>query len=306
MRWRVRSILTACFLFLFVGTLVAQEDARSEQLPAARDGFPIHITYYPVGEDQNPMNAPVVVLLHDAEGSRLQWDKASGPRGQDPFPVALQKKGYAVITVDLRKHGESVVPSEMKIVVPQDYPKMVLGDLVAVKRFIYEQHQDRRLNMRKMGIVAVGMSAPIAAAFAEVDWRQTPYDDAPIAAQRTPRGQDVRLLAFLSPRASSGTVHAAKSLSYLKNPRMEISLLVIVGDDDADGKSDANRVHQIFASNKRNEERVAFLTPPLKDSGLALMTKPMRFAYQPLQTFLDNHLQNLNSPWQDRRSRLER
>ncbi|QDT35375.1 alpha/beta hydrolase family protein [Thalassoglobus polymorphus] len=296
-------------VFILPCSAIAQEDSQDLVVQAAGDRFPIHITYFPALESAvsgGLSNAPVVVLLHGEKESRLIWNKGSSPRGVNPFPVELQKRGYAVITVDLRKHGESIVEGQKDDVRPDDYGKMILGDMKGVKDFIQEEHQKRKLNMRKMGIVASGFSAPIAAAFAEFDWRQVPYDDAPIPAQRTPRGQDVRVLILVSPDAGAGRARTSKSVGYLKSPKMGVSLQVVVGEEDKTSYRAARSIYQNFTTIKDNDQRAEFVTPKVKDAGIALLRLPVGAAYLPMLKFLDEQLKKRDDPWADRRSRLER
>ncbi len=302
------NALLIAFVCINLNNSLKAEEPLKETILAEGDSFPIHISYYPAIEEASPagvMNAPVVVMLHDMDESRLKWDKSSGPRTGLPFPAELQKRGYAVITVDFRKHGESVIEGMEEPVKPTDYNKMVLGDLAAVKKFLYEEHMKKKLNMAKLGIVAVGMAAPLASAFAEVDWKLAPYDDAPLAAQRTPRGQDTKVLVFLSPVASAGKMHANRSMNYLRT--LPIALLQIAGEEDISRKKDADKIHQVAIANPINKDRVMLITPKVKLQGLTLMSfDDPRLAYIPALKFLDDHLKALEIPWQDRRSRLQR
>ncbi|SFI86575.1 alpha/beta hydrolase [Planctomicrobium piriforme] len=289
----------------------AQTEGRHEVLRAA-DGYPIHVTYYPFKESKEnagatAQNAPVVILLHGAGENRLLWDKSSGPRDQDPFPILLQKRGYAVVSVDLRKHGESVVNNGDDPLHPNDYQAMVGGDLVAVKDFLFVEHQAQRLNVQKLGIVAVGLSAPIAASFAEYDWSREPYDDAPVAENRTPRGQDVKALILISPDGTAGRIKAATALKQLKAMTPNIALEVIVGAQDSADKRQAETVYQAYAPSARaakENTKTEYLTPDLKDRGMALLRQGTVYAYA--FKFLETNLKGLNIPWQDRRSLLER
>lgn len=306
-------ILVAC---IFGGLAVSQpllaQDAGTSSdmvLDAEGDGFPIHITYFPAKPEAvsgGLENAPVVILLHGEQESRLLWNKGSAVRGGNPFPVALQLAGYAVVSVDLRKHGESVIEGEKMDVRPDDYGKMVLGDMRAVKEFLKKEHQKQNLNMRKTGIVASGMSAPVALAFAEFDWRQRPYDDAPLPAQRTPRGQDIQTIILLSPEKNVGRVQSTKPISFLRNPLFNIAFQVVVGAEDTKGFKDAKTMYDSFASFKDNKDRCEFVTPPLKDQGIALLQRPPVAAFLPMLKFLDTHLKTRDFEWRDRRSALER
>lgn len=301
--------ITVLFLSTFSSGIYAQEEANDEVLASAGDRFPIYVTYYPALADAvsgGLENAPVVVLLHGEKESRLVWNKGSAPRGTNPFPAELQKRGYAVVTVDLRKHGESVGMDKDTTARTDDYPKMVLGDMKAVKDFIQEEHQKQRLNMRKMGIVGSGFSAAVAAEFAEYDWRQEPYDDHALRAKRTPRGQDVQALILISPASGAGRLRTSRAIGFLKNPALNVALQIIVGEEDASNYRTARTLYQNFTSIKGNEERAEIIAPKLKDTGIALLRHPTPIAYIPMLKFLDDNLKSRNFPWQDRRSKLVR
>jgi pimeloyl-ACP methyl ester carboxylesterase len=307
--------LSSCavlFLALCSSAAPAQENSRHEILRSP-DGFQIHITYYPFKDDKDgagkaAVNAPVVILLTGSGENRLMWDKSSAPRDQDPFPVLLQKRGYAVISVDLRKQGESVINGSDNALQVNDYTAMVAGDMAAVRNFIFDEHQAQRLNMQKLGIVAVGTSVPIAAAFAEFDWRQPPYDDAPLPINRTPRGQTVKALVFISPETSAGRVKAATAMKVLRQLAPDLALQVIVGAQDSANRRQAESVFQAFVPPSRTDKssggNTDLLTPDLKDRGVSLIRQPI--VYANVFKFLESHLRELNIPWRDRRSALER
>jgi hypothetical protein len=113
------------------------------------------------------------------------------------------------VTVDLRKHGESKTADEQDSTLrPNDYAAM-RGDLQAVKNFLLAEHQEKKLNISKLGIIAADDMCPVAATFTQDDWLIPPYDDAPVTdpAARTPRGQDVRALVLLSPSQTAGSMN---------------------------------------------------------------------------------------------------
>ncbi|MCA9010977.1 MAG: hypothetical protein KDB01_14595 [Planctomycetaceae bacterium] len=287
----------------------------------AGDGFPLQMTYYPALESANPMgleNAPVVILLHGEKGRRLDWDKGSAIGGRETVPQLLQEKGgYAVITVDLRKHGDSVLPNKSDDTVqPNDYLAMVAADLGAMKKYIYEEHQKKNLNMNRLGIVGIDITAPIALAFAEVDWRMVPYDDAALAMDRTPRGQDVRALVLISPQLTAGRVNAAKSLNFLRNPAMGIAFLLIAGEQDTKSAKNAQTLYRsasavvrpkpVLDDPEAKSEAVQLVTVDAKEAGIPLLVRTPGATLAPMLKFLDDHVKAAPSEWRDRRSRLER
>lgn len=304
-----RCVLTLTVLWcgVVVKPVLAEPTMRVENV-AAPDKFPIRISYYPALAEKNPngvSEAGVVILLHGDKGSRINWDKGSAPSGQMTFPAVLQESGYAAVTVDLRKHGQSVMEGKEEPINNDDYAKMAAGDLKAVKDFIQTEHQAKNLNMGKMAIIGAGFSAPVAAAFAQFDWEQPPFDDSPIPASRTPRGQDVKAIVMLSPDSTAGRLSSNKSLVYLT--KQKIAILIMVGKEDGLDKGAAkNSFKAAGGGNKKNEERVYLLEPDVKDRGTNLFGKYPQFIESPVLKFLELHIKNIDVPWVDRRSRLER
>jgi len=309
---RLIMICGVCLTMLLCATeSPAQNEGRREVLRAP-DGYPIHITYYPFRESkENPsltaLTAPVILLLHGAGESRLLWDKNSAPRDQDPFPILLQKRGFVVITVDLRKHGDSIAsPGGDTAVSSNDYGAMVAGDLMAVKDFLFAENQAQRLNMQKIGIVAIGTSVPVAAAFTEFDWARPPHDDAPILANKTPRGQDVKTLVLISPETNAGRLRATGALKALKKMNPLIPLEVVVAGQDTAAKKQAQTIFDAYAPAAKAGEsnpRYEFLTPDTKETGMALFRQPTVYAF--VFKFLDTQLKPMDFPWRDRRSQLD-
>lgn len=273
-------------------------------------GWPIHFSYYPAletigGQKQDVKNAPVLLLIHGSDGNRLLWDKTSAPSDapDSPFAAVMQQRGFAVLAVDMRKHGESAPAGENKIVT-QDYELMV-ADLMAIKEFLFTEHQAQRLNMRKLAILAMDSMVPVAVTFAELDWKQLPYDDHPIPAQCTPRGQDVKAIIMISPETGSGRVQAANSLRFLSNPDLRISFLTIVGKKDSAG---ARKAQTIFRATRgtSGDDRVQLAELDTNEKSAHLFGNRKIAVEIPIIKFLDDNVAKLSIPWQDRRSRLDR
>jgi hypothetical protein len=280
---------------------------QTRVLKSEADGHPIHITYFPaVPKTGGTENAPVVILLHGKDGDRLVWEqKGAGATGKS-FAAVLQDQGYAVVTVDLRKHGESKVEGEQAMLRPNDYRGM-LGDLEAVKTFLLTEHQDKKLNMNKTAIVAADDMAPIAVTYAQIDWLKKPYDDAPVTdpAARTPKGQDIRALVLLSPSQNAGALNILGPLRTLRDPRIGVAVLVAYGTQDTDDKGVSQRVYQNMAGIPQNKDRIEIKEFPVKFRGTDLTAKNI-FVEVPILQFLDKNLLQLQSEWRDRRSRVQR
>jgi len=273
-------------------------------LSSLRDSWPIHVTYYP---SRLKENAAVVVLLHNKGGSRLVWIRKGG------LAEALQNQGFAVVAVDLRKHGQSKLGgaadrkkkgSDSKLT-RFDYALMVSSDMEAVKRFIFSEHQKKRLNMRKLAVVGAGMSSPVAVVFAANDHAKKPHADAPTLAARTPKGQDVRALVLLSPQGSLPGMTINRPMKYLKG---RAAFLICVGNRKSRVPlSEATRVYNYLKPISDDpEKRVNWMNPfPVQLQGTDLLGKRIGVEGA-VAAFLKRFVGDLKDPWQDRRSRANR
>lgn len=304
-----------CVLSLVMGSpLHAQDLPNSENIVLSeRTNVPIHITYArPSGEANK--ETPVVILLHGERGNRLVW--------QQGFAQELTKRGFAVVLVDLRKHGESTgsaaatLParsvrtqgSDAAELGPNDYRMMVTQDLEAVKRFLLQEHQKEVLNMRKTAIVAADMSCPVAMNFARIDWFKKPYSDAPTLQASTPRGQDIRALVLLSPETNlPGLLPAGRVAADLRNPLFNIAVLIVSSSQDRLDRGEAKKLYQQLTTISENKERMVYYSVPGRFRGTALIQKQNLKVDAVVIGFLEKHLKSLSGPqdvWRNRKSRL--
>jgi pimeloyl-ACP methyl ester carboxylesterase len=293
-------------------TGAAATDKPESRVLTAEDGFNIHISYY---RSTGNKESPVVVLVHQQDDNRFIW------QAEDGLARKLQSNGYAVITVDLRFHGESkpagggavgnanqgVKKKDKKSgpdLKPGDYASMQL-DLEAVKDLIFKEHQDEKLNMNKLGIVGAGMGASVASYFAVFDWRKEPYDDAPDISGQTPRGQDVRALVLISPEEKFNGLVLSKAVTQLKNPDWGIAFLICSGSDSHD-KAQADKIYQMAIQPEAvNKKRMYQQTYKAKLKGTALLGQKQGLE-ENILTFFDEYLKKADSSWVDRRSKRDR
>ncbi|MCH7989225.1 MAG: hypothetical protein IID46_08755 [Planctomycetes bacterium] len=302
--------LLAAYSHVSTGVLSAQGKGSSSADEEKRtirslDGWPIAFTYYKpksAGE-----NTPPVILLHKKNGNRLVWNK---------FAKRLQVQGYAVFAVDLRKHGESKLPavgsnkkkkkrsSRSIDLKKQDYERMVTRDLEGLKKFIVEEHQAKKLNVRKMAIIAAQESAPIAINFAARDWTKRPHDDSARLQDKTPRGQDVRALVLLSPNDKVPGISTGKSIGYLKSLR--IAVFIAYGAQDTLDNKQSEKMFKKFSGAKGNNERMELHKySRVKYRGTDMLRLGGRIKLQEqMLDFLNKHVKSLPDKWRDRRSRL--
>jgi len=106
----LRCALFACLVVLSAGVATpAQAWAQAKSGESSGKNEPVNVvlrtkdnlalkaTYY---QSSRGKDAPVVVLLHMADGNRMIW------QGRDSFAARLHNEGYAVLTLDLRGHGD--------------------------------------------------------------------------------------------------------------------------------------------------------------------------------------------------------
>lgn len=272
------------------------------------DGWTIPLTYFPSNKGKD---AGVVILLHDESENQLEWKK-------NTLASVLWDNGggYAIITCDLRKHGKAKLADDnknpgAKKLVRDDYQNMANaandGDLEAIQKFLFKEHQEGNLNMAKTAIVAVGMSAPVAINWAWGDWLKKPYDDAPTVAARTPRGQIVKAMVLISPETSVPGLSTAKPLTFFRKLPMNgfkpVSFLFCYSNK---GK-DARRVNSLMRSvETKGEDKFVFKRAYSTNTQGTDLLKSNKTMSAAINGFLKEYLEELDVPWADRRSRRDR
>ncbi|QDT62875.1 alpha/beta hydrolase [Calycomorphotria hydatis] len=311
----IRFTVAVCFAVTVLGFLssseaTAQEKAVKEVIERSvrtDDGWVLPVTYY---QSDAGKETPVVVLVHGEKGNRVMWKGLA---------KTLHDRGYAVVTFDFRKHGESSNDSSFpgannRRLTPRDYQLMVAEDLEKIKEFLLEEHQAEHLNIRKTGFVCTDLSCPLVNTFALADWLRLPYPDAPTLAQRTPRGQDVRAIVMLSPDEGAPGVAIGNRLRQLADPRFDIAFLIGVGETDRKDRGAASRTEKKLQawpgeSEKEGDDKRIFLLEykGVGQRGIELfqpqVMKRIRIDEQ-LVGFFDKYLKDLDSPWVSRKSRL--
>ncbi len=295
----VRLVMAASLAFwISTPSLFAQQKPAKpvveEKELLTKDDFKLKISYF---KSTAGMEAPVVVMLHGKRGTRLQWKAMA---------TDLQQKDFAVVTVDLRGHGESPLPKKGELR-KADYQAMVALDLEAVKEFLLEEHTKKNLNMNKLGIVACEFSASVAILYTELDWEKIPFDDSPTDIDKTPRGQDVQALALISPDANTPGLSTNKAIAAIRGLKRPI--VIAVGDKNAHDLSSANKIFdQLLIKKEKDREKE---DPPYlwkyeeNFSGMDLLTKNVNVRNH-ITAFLTKYVKEYKSDWKDRRSRLDR
>lgn len=308
----VRSSLRVMAVAILMLTLsplsfAQNESGKENRTLTTKDGWPIHITYYESGRGKE---SPVIILLPGVEGN----DKSMTRKVWDGAASALQKDGFAVVTVDLRKHGDSVPldgegqPDKKAVrLLPSDYALMATQDLEAVKDFLVGEHQKEKLNIRKLGVAAAGSSCLVASAFTAADWAKKPWPDAPTLAMRTPKGQDVRAVMMLSPKSTVKGLNATTLMRAVGDPAKGIAVHIYFNPSDRAEKSSADKLYRFLKLKEDPDEaRKSIEGPPDKQysaEGL-LQGRAREVMEKNIKEFFDKFVKQREDQWKTRTSRL--
>jgi pimeloyl-ACP methyl ester carboxylesterase len=307
-RFQWALLVFAAWLALSPATCWAQKSRRvapPEDLKlTTKDGVKLAVTYYPssLGKEAVP-----IVMLHDFKESRTIFN---GLAEALQSPASDEGDSRAVITVDLRGHGESTIQVsgdgrtrdlEASRLGVADFQAMWMVDLDAVRKFLVEKNDAGELNLNSLCLLGSGMGANVALYYAAYDWS---FPQLPTRKQ----GQDVKALILASPEWS---FRGLPLLRPLKQPdvRRELSFFIVYGDQDPRAKKDANTVYKNLVKyhpepprDKARELKDLFLFPlPTKLQGTTLLTTPEFRMLPALDEFIDARLTQRHFPWVSRK-----
>ena len=264
--WRcltTSGVLCAAFLTLLTCTAVAKEEPepppkpRNVNLPT-RDGVGLNAVYYEGTEGEKTV--PVVVI-HD-------WKEKEDGATYESLAEYLQSKGYAVILPDLRGHGSSTRQKNdarqsrtltSRNVKPEN---VVAGDLEAVRMFLLEENNAKKLNLAATTLIGVGKGAILAAYYAIYDWDPSVRGgNTRVSTQLRGGNQDVRALILVSPQTKISKQMKIDALS--RHPTVgtgEVSTLILVGQKQGNAANkepketrESKTAQNIYARLKQND-----------------------------------------------------
>jgi pimeloyl-ACP methyl ester carboxylesterase len=125
-----------------------------------QDRPPLNIAYFPARE---AFRAPVLMLVHESGPghSGKDFDEPIDELKGKSLAGYLQEQGYALLVVDLRGHGGN----ERRALAANEWQAMI-ADLQLAYTFLVDRHNRGELNLGKMGVIAVGDTANLVAAWA--------------------------------------------------------------------------------------------------------------------------------------------
>mgnify|MGYP002622231074 CR=1 FL=1 len=317
--WKLNDArsLVACLVAPFVlgigffgpcGTLLAEdrELAEPEEITLqTSDGLNLFVVYFP---GNNGRETVPVIVLHDL-----------GESGEDYYAlaVALQKQGHAVLVPDLRGHGKSTEIERSGRRATKIGPNLndrhlrsiVLSDMAAMRGFLLEKNNDKKLNIESLTIVGSGVGALIATSFTIVDWT---WED---LAQKK-QGKDVKALVLISPpRARGKRLNINSFLSFLNDLARDdtagdISLLLMVGQEDRRKFNEVSRIHKqltrYYPEPDENEsarsKKLFLFKPDTELQGEQLLNAPEFKGIRGIELFVKARVVSQDYKWRDRRS----
>jgi len=182
----------------------------------ANDGVMLTLVYFPAFPARLGLNAPAVLMVHEKERSSRDFEEPIAEIKGQGLAEHLQSLGYAVLAVDLRGHGSNV----RKALAPQDW-RMMIDDLQAAYQFLVDRHNRGKLNLAKLGVVALGEGANLAAA-----WANMPGG----AVSSEGRTSDLGAMVLVSP-LPDGEGFLLRNLMNSLAPR--IPILLMAGERDS-------------------------------------------------------------------------
>jgi Serine aminopeptidase, S33 len=235
------------------------------------DGTPLAATYFP---SKLGSSAPVVMLVHEMDRSRKDFEDAVLELKGRGLAEHLQGLGYAVFSIDLRGQGQN--PRGQRHDTQQ-----VIEDLQAGYFFLVDRHNRGDLNLAKFGVIALGDGANLVTAWAFQ----------PGAAVTTEgRPSDLSALVLISPKPEGfGYVlgHVLASLA----PRLPLFLLA--GERDNPSKDAVQSVRQIVQRTRLNKVEMF----PSSLHGYKLLRLEPKVTSAVFQ-FLDTALKNRPVEWE--------
>ena len=197
------------------------------------DGSPLAASFYP---SKLGSTAPVVMLVHEANRSRKDFEEAVTELKGLGLAEHLQEEGYAVFSMDLRGQGQN----PRRVLSASDRP-LLAEDLQAAYLFLLDRHNRGDFNVAKLGMIAVGEGANLAVA-----WAYQPG----AAVSTEGRPSDLNALVLISPYpAGFGYVlgHILPSLA----PRIPLALLA--GSKDNASKDAVESVRRLVERARLNK-----------------------------------------------------
>ena len=255
------------------------------------DGVLLRGTWYPSAKDGS--KSPAVMLVHKLGGDRTH-------PGWEDLAQALQQKGFAVLSFDLRGCGESTVIKEdfwkqpyntirniekaspkkedidFKQFKPSYYPVMV-NDLAAAKHALELKNNAKECNCGDCIIIAAKDGATLASLFLVSEWVRRPQVRGPngFPVPGDPMGKDIAGAVFISPQPMLGSkiknlrVPINGWLGADNNVRDKTGFYLLYGGKDAGGAAFTKYLYDTVLRPGKDAKKKAIYRREIADTNLA-------------------------------------
>lgn len=240
------------------------------------DGAPLFASYYP---SKLGSSAAVVMLVHESGRSRKDFEDAIHELKGQGFAEHLQGLGYAVFSMDLRGQGQNP-----RRTLSHNERLRLIEDLQAAYFFLIDRHNRGDFNIAKLGVIALGDSGNLAAAWAYQPGAAVTVDGRP---------SDLSGMVLISPKAEGSGFLLSHVLAGVA-PR--IPLLLLAGDRDNPSKDAVQSVRQLVERVRLNKVEL-FPSSPL--SGYKLLRLEPKVT-STIFRFLDTTLRGRALEWEPR------
>ena len=156
--------LTGCIpsAFLYVSVNDLNDPRPAFCLPGRSDPISIFTANFPsndgvevsalFGTAQDGESLPVVILLHDLGGSNADWVNNTGTY------VALLERGYSVLAIDMRGHGQTPLPDDRQVLELTDL-ELSYRDVQAALVWLPSQSE---IDVSRIAVVGSGSGGNVA------------------------------------------------------------------------------------------------------------------------------------------------
>jgi hypothetical protein len=189
--------------------------------------------YYP---SRLGTTAPVILMIHEKDRSGKDFEDPILDLKGVGLAEHFQAQGYAVLIPDLRGQGTN----PRRALSPRDWRQMI-DDLQGAYHFLLDRHNRGELNVGKLGILAIGEGANLAAA-----WLSTPGG----AVASEGRVSDASALALISPMAEGEGLRLSQVMAQLAN---RLPIQIIVGEHDLVSGDPVRAVQPIVKRGQQNK-----------------------------------------------------
>ena len=237
------------------------------------DGAALAASYY---RSKLGSTAPVVVLIHESGRSRKDFEESVLELKGQGLAEHLQGLDYAVLSLDLRGQGQNP-----RRALTRGERQRLVEDIQAAYFFLVDRHNRGELNLSKLGVIALGDGANLAAA-----WAYQP--GAAVTTEGHP--SDLSALALISPMPEGfGYLlrHVTPSLA------TRIPMLLLAGERDNASKDAVQGVRPLVERGRLNKIELY----PTSLHGYKLLRLEPKVT-STLFHFLDNTLKNRAVSWE--------